>query len=285
MPFGVRRTDALLIVDPQIDFCPGGALPVPGGDGIFPNVNRTAETVPLVVASRDWHPPDHISFVDRGGPWPAHCVRATRGAEFHPCLDASRIHHVVSKATGSDEEAYSAFDGTGLGDWLRERAVHRLFVAGLATDYCVRQSVLDARAEGFEVVVLEDAIGAVDVEPGDGARALAEMKAAGAQLARTEEVVPGAAGLNMQAFTLSRSLDAIEFSVPEAAPFARRLLRIVGRVLIDTGTEGADPAVWANTETMALQWLNEALRPLGYEVKPVPEGGRAEVTEPSAEWV
>jgi nicotinamidase/pyrazinamidase len=177
--------DSLLIVDPQVDFCPGGALPVPGGDQIFAAVNRAAKAAPIVVASRDWHPADHISFLARGGQWPPHCVQGTRGAEFHPALDTAPIAKVFSKGSDPEQEAYSAFDGTELAAWLRERGVERLVVAGLATDYCVRASVLDARREGFDVVVLEDAIGAVDVQPGDGERALAEMRAQGAEVAHT----------------------------------------------------------------------------------------------------
>src|SRR5437764_533804 len=147
--------DGLLIVDPQRDFCPGGALPVPGGDRIFPAVNRAADRVPLVVASRDWHPPDHCSYRAQGGPWPVHCQAGTPGAEFHPALDRSRIRQVFSKGTAPAPDAYSAFDGTGLAGWLREQGVRRLLVGGLATDYCVRASVLDARREGFDVLVLE----------------------------------------------------------------------------------------------------------------------------------
>jgi nicotinamidase-related amidase len=177
-----------LIVDPQVDFCPGGALAVPGGDGIFPAVNRAAEKVPLTVASRDWHPADHVSFAAQGGPWPPHCQAGTPGAEMHPALDAGRIARVFSKGADAAREAYSAFDGTGLAEWLRERRVDRLFVTGLATDYCVRASVLDALREGFAVVVLEDAVGAVDVTPGDGERALAEMRAAGAGLRRSSDL-------------------------------------------------------------------------------------------------
>ena len=180
--------EALLIVDPQVDFCPGGALPVPHGDAIFEPLNRIAPAFAEVVASRDWHPPDHVSFKARGGPWPPHCVAGTRGAEFHPELDAGRLTHVVSKAVRSDQEAYSAFAGTGLAGWLRDRGVRHLWVGGLATDYCVRQSVLDALAEGFAVTVLEDCIGAVEVEPGDGARALAEMRSAGAVIGSSREV-------------------------------------------------------------------------------------------------
>jgi nicotinamidase/pyrazinamidase len=179
---------ALLIVDPQVDFCPGGALPVPGGDAIFPAVNRAAQNVPVVVASRDWHPAGHISFQARGGPWPPHCQAGTVGAEFHQALAREPIAEVFSKGTDPDQEAYSAFDGTGLAGWLREHGVGRLYVAGLATDYCVRASVLDAIDEGFDVAVLEDAIGAVDVHPGDGDTALEEMRAAGATITRSADV-------------------------------------------------------------------------------------------------
>ena len=188
MPEALQEGDALLIVDPQVDFCPGGALAVPHGDGIFEAVNRVARMAPVVVASRDWHPPDHISFRAQGGIWPVHCVRETPGAGFHPGLDQSRLDRVFSKATARSEEAYSAFAGTDLEEYLRSRGVKRLFVGGLATDYCVRQSVLDARKAGFEVVVLEDAVGAVDVNPGDGERALAEVRAAGAEVATAREL-------------------------------------------------------------------------------------------------
>lgn len=180
--------DALLIVDPQVDFCPGGALAVPRGDAIFPAVNRAQEKFPIVVASRDWHPPDHVSFQARGGKWPPHCVQATAGAEFHHELQAAAIQRVFDKGADPDREAYSAFDGTGLADWLRRRGVRRLFVAGLATDYCVLASTLDAARAGFETVVLGDAIGAVDVDPGDGDRAIERMREAGATVAGTVDL-------------------------------------------------------------------------------------------------
>ncbi len=145
-----------------------------------------------MVASRDWHPPDHCSFRSRGGPWPPHCVQDTLGAEFHPALDRGPIQAVFSKATERDHEAYSAFEGTSegvrLGDWLRARGVGRLAVAGLATDYCVRASVLDGLRLGFEIIVIEDGVRAVEVKPGDGERAVAEMRRAGARFARSEEL-------------------------------------------------------------------------------------------------
>jgi len=162
-----QRGDALLIVDVQNDFLPGGArLPV--------------------VATRDWHPPDHCSFQARGGPWPAHCVAGTEGAAFARALRLPPEAIVISKATEPDREAYSGFEGTGLAGRLRELGVRRLLVGGLATDYCVLSTVRDARREGFDVVVLEDAVRAVDLRPGDGARALEEMRRLGAELARTE---------------------------------------------------------------------------------------------------
>jgi nicotinamidase-related amidase len=181
----VASEEALLVVDPQVDFCPGGALAVPRGDRIFDAVNRAMREHPLVVASRDWHPAGHVSFSTRGGPWPPHCVSHTPGAAFHKALDQDRIAHVVDKGSDPDSEAYSAFAGTDLEVWLRARGVKCLYVAGLATDYCVKQSVLDALRLGFEVIVLEDAIAAVDVRPGDGDKALEEMVAAGAKLATT----------------------------------------------------------------------------------------------------
>jgi nicotinamidase-related amidase len=181
-------SDALLIVDPQVDFCPGGALAVPSGDRIFSAVNRATAHFEHIIASRDWHPPGHVSFQERGGAWPVHCLAGSPGATFHPSLQTERVEHVVSKGTEPDREAYSAFDGTGLAGWLREKGVKRLFIAGLATDYCVRASALDARQGGFGVVVLEDAVAAVDVNEGDGERALAEMREAGAAVARSEEL-------------------------------------------------------------------------------------------------
>ena len=168
--------NALLIVDFQNDFCPGGALAVTGGDEIAEPINDLMRRFDLVVATRDWHPPDHGSF----STWPVHCVQGTPGAELHPALARERIDSVVDKGQDPDSDGYSAFEGTGLEAFLREHGVDQVFVAGLATDYCVKNSVLDARRAGFEVVVVEDAIRAVDVNPGDGERAIAEMRAAGA---------------------------------------------------------------------------------------------------------
>ena len=176
---------ALIAVDVQRDFLPGGSLGVPDGDAVVDPLLRVAAAAQYTVATRDLHPPGHVSFVERGGPWPPHCVAGTPGAAIDPrILDAADL--VVSKGRDVDHDAYSGFDGTVLADALRDLGVTRLLVGGLATDYCVRATVLDARREGFEVVVLKDAIRAVDVQAGDGGRALAEMRDAGAQVSTVE---------------------------------------------------------------------------------------------------
>jgi nicotinamidase/pyrazinamidase len=184
--------DALVIVDVQRDFLPGGALAVPGGDRVIAPLNRCAAHFAAlglpVVASRDWHPADHCSFAAQGGPWPPHCVAGTSGAAFAETLRLPPATETISKATTAERDAYSAFGGTPLEAWLRERGVRRLFVGGLATDYCVLQTVGDARERGFEVVVVEDAIAAVDVQPSDGPRAIGEMRSAGARFASSDAV-------------------------------------------------------------------------------------------------
>lgn len=182
----LMRGDALLIVDPQNDFCPGGALGVAEGDAIMPVLNEWIAAarqsgVPIYV-SRDWHPVGHISFIERGGPWPPHCVQKTPGAAFHPDLDLPPDAEIVTKGDLLDADAYSAFSGTDLPARLRANGVHRLWVGGLATDYCVRATVLDGLREGFDVRVIVPAVRAVNVTPGDDARALTEMRSAGAEL-------------------------------------------------------------------------------------------------------
>ncbi len=178
--------DAFVLVDAQVDFFPGGALPVPGGDAILPAVNAALAAAARcgveVVASRDWHPPDHGSFTTRGGPWPPHCVRGTAGAELHPALALPPVFTMVHKATDPDRDAYSAFEGTGLAGRLRSGGLRRLLVGGLALDYCVKATCLDAVREGFSVALLLPATRAVEVEAGDGRRALEELAAAGVRL-------------------------------------------------------------------------------------------------------
>ena len=182
--------DALVIVDVQNDFCPGGALGVPGGDAVVPVLNRYVQRFAAagapVFASRDWHPDKTLHFKAYGGVWPPHCVQDTAGAEFHPLLALPSGAAIVSKGMDPSEDAYSCFqaetgDGMPFAAALGELGVRRLFVGGLATDYCVKFTVVDGVHEGFEMVVLADAIAAVDLTPGDGAKALDEMRAAGAQ--------------------------------------------------------------------------------------------------------
>ena len=185
--------DALLVVDVQNDFLPGGALGVKDGDAILPPINRLlaawrARRLPVFL-SRDWHPPGHCSFKAQGGPWPDHCVAGTPGAEFSARLAVARDDAVISKATHRDRDAYSALDGTPLAAMLRQRGITRLFVGGLATDYCVRATGLDARSAGLDVVVLRDAVCGVDVEAGDSERALVELAAAGCEIATTDAVL------------------------------------------------------------------------------------------------
>jgi nicotinamidase-related amidase len=173
---------ALIIVDFQNDFTPGGALAVDEGDTIAPRINELAGSgaFDLVVATRDWHPPDHGSFAEQGGPWPVHCVAGSHGAQLHPALDASAVDVIVDKGQDPATEGYSGFDGTNLGELLRERGIDEVVVVGLATDYCVKNTALDALREGLRVHVDEQAVRGVDVEPGDSERALAELRAAGA---------------------------------------------------------------------------------------------------------
>jgi nicotinamidase/pyrazinamidase len=178
-------TQALVIVDFQNDFCPGGALAVPEGDEIGGRINELAGSgeYDLVVATRDWHPPDHGSFSDQGGTWPVHCVAGTPGAQLHHALDPTPIDAVVDKGQDPATEGYSGFEGTPLAELLREHRVDHVTVVGLATDYCVKNTALDALREGFSVTVDSTAVRGVDVEPGDSERALGELREAGASVA------------------------------------------------------------------------------------------------------
>ncbi len=173
-----RDHDALVIVDVQNDFLPGGSLAVPEGDAVIPVLNRwidAAEQAGIpVFFTRDWHPADHVSFAAQGGPWPPHCVQDTVGAAFDERLHVPADATVVSKATHPEAEAYSGFDATDLADMLRELDIERVFVGGLATDYCVRATVLDALHEGFEVRVVEPGIRGIGAETVGKARAAME---------------------------------------------------------------------------------------------------------------
>ena len=195
----MRGKDALIIVDMQNDFCPGGALGVKNGDEIVPILNRyidkfTAAGLP-VIATRDWHPERTSHFKRYGGVWPDHCVQGTAGAAFHSDLRVTSDVTVISKGMAADEDSYSAFQGkddsgTSLAELLRRLGVERIFVGGLATDYCVKQTALDALTLGFKVVVLRDAIRGVNLHPDDSEKALIDMSQAGAATADVGDPLP-----------------------------------------------------------------------------------------------
>ncbi|MFY9608062.1 MAG: bifunctional nicotinamidase/pyrazinamidase [Blastocatellia bacterium] len=188
------QDSALVLVDIQNDFCPGGALAVEEGDQIVEVVNRLIPCFPLVISTQDWHPANHISFKAQGGPWPPHCVQGTRGAELHPALNTQTIAHYLRKASSPAKDDYSEFEGhdeqgRSLDQVLKGRDVQRIFVVGLATDYCVLATVIDGLKLGFEVFPITDAMRAVNVEREDGAKALRQMSAAGAHLVTSDEIL------------------------------------------------------------------------------------------------
>jgi len=186
----VGRKDALIIVDVQKDFCPGGALPVPEGDKIIPNLNKYVEIFRKnggkIYVTRDWHPENHISFKEHGGLWPKHCVQGTEGAEFHPNLKLPEDAVIISKGTDPLREAYSGFEGTDLKKKLKQEGIVRVFVGGLATEYCVKNTVLDAIKFGFETVLLMDAIKGIDLKPSDSRKAIDEMVKKGVKTVKLE---------------------------------------------------------------------------------------------------
>ncbi len=210
MSFEITPTDALIVVDIQYDFCPGGALPVKNGDEVIPVINRLMGKFPLVVATRDWHSADHGSFASQHpgfSPmevaslegieqelWPDHCVAGTRGAQFHHELDQAPLRAVFHKGTSRDMDSYSAlrendhWTETGLRGYLEGLKVRRVFVCGLATDFCVRFTVLDALQMGFEAVVIRDACRGVDIPEGTAVKAFQEMKQAGATIITSDEI-------------------------------------------------------------------------------------------------
>ena len=182
--------DALIIVDVQNDFCPGGALAVKDGDQVVPVLNRYIEKFSQaglpIFATRDWHPQKTIHFNTYGGQWPPHCVQGTKGAEFRADLALPQDVVIVSAGMAPDEEGYSGFEGrdhkgVGLSDLLRTYSVERIFVGGLATDYCVKHTVIDGLKQGFKVILLEDAVCGVNLDPNDSKRAIDEMLRAGAE--------------------------------------------------------------------------------------------------------
>jgi nicotinamidase/pyrazinamidase len=214
--FIVSNKDALLITDIQNDFLAKGALPVPGGNEVISILNAYAkifeDAKATVLASRDWHPANHISFRAQGGQWPSHAVQDTKGAEFHKDLKLPGCTVIISKATHAAKEAYSAFDGTDLAETLKSRGVTRFFVGGLATDYCVVNTVLDARRLGFPTVVLMDAIRGINVKPGDVDRAVEAMVKSGAEQAISSDFQEAVDVL---------SLDELDSDMLEEKPAAR----------------------------------------------------------------
>jgi nicotinamidase/pyrazinamidase len=202
--------NALIVVDLQNDFCPGGTLAVHDGDRIVPVVNRLMQKFDLVVATQDWHPADHGSFAANhpgkkpndtielaGLPqilWPVHCVQETQGAEFHPELDTSAIAKVFRKGADPTIDSYSGFfdnghrRSTGLADWLKGRGIGRIHICGLTTDYCVRYTALDAVNLGFETCVIEDACRGIDLQPGDVRQAIDEMRNRGVTIIQENQL-------------------------------------------------------------------------------------------------
>lgn len=194
----LSATDALLIVDLQNDFLPGGSLPVPAGDQVIPVLNRyialfARQALP-VLATRDWHPAKHCSFRAQGGIWPPHCIAGSSGAELASALKLPATAVIVPKATTADQDAYSGFAGTELARLLHAGGSKRLFIGGLATDYCVLNTVKDALSQGFCVALLLDAIRAVDVRAGDGSAAIAQMIERGARPLQFADLADGGAG-------------------------------------------------------------------------------------------
>ena len=190
------KKKALIVVDVQNDFCPGGSLAVSHGDEVVPPLNRLIKDFldqgEPVYKTRDWHPARTKHFAAYGGTWPIHCVQGTKGAEFHADLSNDPRITIISKGTDESADGYSGFDRTNLSQLLRDEGVDELWIGGLATDYCVKHTVLDARREGFEVKALADAMRAVNINTDDGANAIAEMKAAGAEIVGDQKKAAGA---------------------------------------------------------------------------------------------
>ena len=192
MNIKIDKRSVLIIVDVQKDFCQGGTLPVPRGNDVVPVLNRYIrkfeEAGAQIYATRDWHPSNHVSFASQGGPWPSHCVQNTEGAEFHRDLLLSKDTIIISKAN-SLKETYSGFDETNLEADLKQKNIRKVFVGGLATDYCVLNTVLDALRLGFETFLLKDAIKGVNVRPNDSERAIKEMRSKGVHIIRNIDVI------------------------------------------------------------------------------------------------
>lgn len=192
MKMDIGTGDALIIVDVQNDFLPGGSLPVPAGDEVIPNLNRYIAAFLFrelpIFATRDWHPPDHCSFHQQGGPWPAHCIAGTQGAAFPANLEIPCDTHIISKATSREKDAYSGFSETELDAMLKSAGISGVFIGGLATDHCVLSTVRDALNQGYDIFVLKDAVRGLDADATSAA--LEEMAHLGAKLIDFETIVP-----------------------------------------------------------------------------------------------
>jgi nicotinamidase/pyrazinamidase len=174
--------EGLILVDLQNDFCPGGALAVADGDAVIAPANQLAAESSFVVATRDWHPPDHRSFEVNGGIWPVHCVKGSRGAELHADVDSGQIDAIIDTGSTPEREGYSGFEDTELEEQLRKHGVDTVHIVGLALDYCVKETALDAKRAGFDVVVHRGSTRAVEVQPGDADRAVQELIDAGVEV-------------------------------------------------------------------------------------------------------
>ena len=187
----ISKADALVIANVQIDFLPGGALPISEGDIVIPVLNDYIKIFKgagaFIFAIRDWHPQNHVSFTTQGGQWPPHCIQQSEGAKFHPDLRLPEETVVISKATDTLKDAYSSFDGTGLAQNLKMHGIYRLFVCGFATEYCILNTVLDSPKLGFGTVLLLDAVRGINVKPNDANRAIEKMVSNGAEQATLDD--------------------------------------------------------------------------------------------------
>lgn len=178
--------NALIIVDVQRDFCPGGALPAPKGNEIIPVINKVMNKFKVIIASKDWHPANTIHFEK----WPPHCIRGTEGAAFHPDLHQEKIETVALKGTGNTDDGYSAFEATNLdvAHWLKKNRVNTVFITGIATEYCVISTAIDAVKSGFKTYCITDAMASVNVHAGDEAAAFKKMKETGIILIGSDKI-------------------------------------------------------------------------------------------------
>lgn len=192
MAIQLTQNDALIVVDMQNDFMPKGSLPVTDGDLIVPLINRLLPCFSTRVFTRDWHPPDHISFsknptfTDQS--WPSHCVRSTPGADFHPDLNLTQSDRIISKATETTQEAYSGFQQTDLSVWLKQRSIQRVFITGVAIEYCVKSTAQDSHVQGFETIILQNAVKGINQPEGSAIQTLQSLQANNIQCINTKEL-------------------------------------------------------------------------------------------------